>query len=60
MLKRHLKAEHGLTEENYRSMFSLPNDMPLVAPSYSARKAEYARSAGLGKHSREPEAAVGK
>lgn len=53
MLKRHLKAEHGLTEAEYRSQFGLPDDMPLVAPSYSAKKAEYARSTGLGKHSRE-------
>lgn len=53
MLKRHLKAEHGLTEDEYRSMYSLPDDMPLVAPSYSERKAEYARTTGLGKHTRD-------
>lgn len=52
MLKRHLKAEHGLTEQQYRDRFGLPDDFPLVAPDYSARKAEYARSTGLGKHSR--------
>ncbi len=52
MLKRHLKAEHGLTEDEYRKMFSLPASFPLVAPAYSARKAEYAKQAGLGKHDR--------
>ncbi|MGV6810846.1 MAG: MucR family transcriptional regulator [Brevirhabdus sp.] len=52
MLKRHLKAEHGLTEEQYRVQFGLPEDFPLVAPSYSERKAAYAREAGLGKYSR--------
>jgi predicted transcriptional regulator len=52
MLKRHLKAEHGLTEEQYREKFSLPSSFPLVAPAYSARKAEYAKQAGLGKHDR--------
>lgn len=52
MLKRHLKAEHGLTVDEYRRRFQLPDDMPLVAPSYSKRKAEFARDAGLGKHDR--------
>lgn len=53
MLKRHLKAEHGLSEAEYREKFSLPEDMPLVAPSYSAKKAEHARAAGFGRHSRD-------
>lgn len=52
MLKRHLKAEHGLTEEEYRAMFGLPEDFPLVAPKYSERKAAYAKKVGLGKYSR--------
>lgn len=52
MLKRHLKAEHGLTEDEYRKMFALPASFPLVAPAYSARKAAYAKQAGLGKHDR--------
>ena len=53
MLKRHLKAEHGLTEEEYRQMYGLPDSFPLVAPKYSERKAAYAKQAGLGKYSRE-------
>lgn len=53
MLKRHLGAEHGLTEDEYRALFDLPAEMPLVAPSYSERKAAYARKVGLGKYSRE-------
>ncbi|KFE35711.1 MucR family transcriptional regulator [Thioclava atlantica] len=53
MLKRHLGSEHGLSEDEYRALFNLPADMPLVAPSYSARKAAYAKKVGLGKHSRE-------
>ncbi|MHA6345481.1 Ros/MucR family transcriptional regulator [Roseivivax sp. CAU 1761] len=52
MLKRHLGSEHGLSEAQYRRMFDLPEDMPLVAPSYSERKADYAKQAGLGKHER--------
>tara|TARA_R110002049_G_scaffold29972_2_gene101936 strand:+ start:27861 stop:28295 length:435 start_codon:yes stop_codon:yes gene_type:complete len=53
MLKRHIGAEHGLTEAEYRVMFDLPADTPLVAPSYSKRKAEYAKRSGLGKYSRD-------
>ncbi|MFC6639653.1 MucR family transcriptional regulator [Sulfitobacter sediminilitoris] len=53
MLKRHLKAEHGLTEEQYRVRFDLPEDHPLVAPNYSIRKAEYAKRIGLGKYTRD-------
>ena len=53
MLKRHLKAEHGLTEEEYRTLFNLPEDMPLVAPNYSERKAAYAKRVGLGTYRRD-------
>ncbi len=53
MLKRHLGAEHGLTEAEYRRRFGLADDMPLVAPSYSARKATYAKQSGLGKYNRD-------
>lgn len=52
MLKRHLGAEHGLSEAAYRAMFGLSEDMPLVAPSYSSRKASYARQVGFGKYDR--------
>ena len=59
MLKRHLKAEHHLTEEEYRSLYALPDDVPLVAPNYSARKAAYAKRIGLGKYDREQGIAAG-
>lgn len=52
MLKRHLGAEHGLSEQEYRTMFNLPEDLPLVAPSYSRKKAAFAKEAGFGKYSR--------
>ncbi len=52
MLKRHLGAEHGMTEQAYREAFNLTEDYPLVAPSYSERKANYARSVGFGKYTR--------
>lgn len=53
MLKRHLRAEHGLSENDYREKFALDADHPLVAPNYSIRKAEYAKKAGLGRYARE-------
>lgn len=53
MLKRHLKAEHGLTEDEYRQKFGLADDFPLVAPNYSKRKAAYAKDVGLGKYNRD-------
>lgn len=52
MLKRHLGAEHGMTEAEYRATFDLPEDFPLVAPSYSRRKAQHAKDAGFGKYDR--------
>ena len=52
MLKRHLGAEHGLTEAEYRAMFNLPADLALVAPSYSRKKASHAKQAGFGKYDR--------
>ncbi len=52
MLKRHLGAEHGMTEAEYRTAFGLAEDFPLVAPSYSRKKAAHAKEAGLGKYDR--------
>ena len=59
MLKRHLGAEHGLTEAEYRTRFGLPEEFPLTAPSYSRIKADYAKKAGLGKHARQTAPADG-
>ena len=46
-LKRHL-AGRGLTPDKYRDKWGLPRDYPMVAPTYSARRSELARSLGLG------------
>lgn len=56
MLKRHLGSEHGMTEAEYRRAFGLPEDMPLVAPSYSRKKAAHAKRAGFGKYDRSVQA----
>lgn len=48
MLRRHL-AVLGLTPEAYRAKWGLPVDYPMVAASYSAKRAALAKSIGLGK-----------
>ena len=46
-LKRHL-TKRGLTPAEYRAKWGLPNDYPMTAPGYSARRSELAKSIGLG------------
>lgn len=49
MLKRHLATRHELTPDEYRRMFSLKDDYPLVAPSYAATRSALAKKIGLGR-----------
>lgn len=51
-LKRHL-GKRGLTPEQYREKWGLARDYPMVAPNYSARRSEMAKTLGLGRK-REP------
>ncbi len=46
--KRHLMAHYGLTPEEYRTKWGLPNDYPMVAANYSAARSALAKSMGLG------------
>ena len=48
-LKRHLAAEHGITPDEYRTMFGLPKDYPMVAPAYAKQRSSLAKSLGLGR-----------
>ena len=48
-LKRHLKSKYNLTPEQYRAKWNLPDDYPMVAPSYAKRRSELAKNMGLGK-----------
>jgi predicted transcriptional regulator len=50
-LKRHLRASHGMTPEEYRTRWSLPRDYPMVAPKYAARRSAIAKEVGLGRTS---------
>lgn len=48
-LKRHLATAYGMTPEEYRTKWGLSKDYPMVAPSYSERRAETAKKIGLGR-----------
>jgi predicted transcriptional regulator len=48
-LKRHLQSAHGLTPQQYREKWRLPEDYPMVAPAYSERRSKMAKELGLGR-----------
>ena len=48
MLKRHLWTKYGMTAEQYRAKWSLPDNYPVVAPGYSKSKSDYAHQVGFG------------
>ena len=48
MLKRHLRAFHGMTPQEYRTRWGLPPTYPMVAPNYAERRSTLARTMGLG------------
>lgn len=49
MLKRYLRSTYSMTPDEYRKRWGLPADYPMVAPSYAARRSEFAKRIGLGK-----------
>lgn len=52
-LRRHLRSAHGMIPEQYRKDYGLPDTYPMVAPNYSERRREMAKSSGLGRKSGE-------
>lgn len=48
MLKRHL-SNRGLTPDEYRKKWDLPDNYPMVAPNYSDARSAFAKKAGLGR-----------
>ena len=52
MLKRYLRSRYDLSPDEYRRRWGLPADYPMVAPSYTARRSEFAKKIGLGRGSR--------
>ncbi len=49
MLKRYLRSTYNMSPEEYRKRWQLPADYPMVAPSYAARRSEFAKRIGLGR-----------
>ncbi len=48
-LKRHLRTAYDMSPEDYRERWGLSKDYPMVAPNYSAKRAETAKKIGLGR-----------
>jgi predicted transcriptional regulator len=51
-LKRHLRAQYGMSPDQYRDKWGLPADYPMVAPSYAVERSQLARKMGLGQQRR--------
>lgn len=49
VLKRHLQTRYNMTERQYRRHFNLPDDFPVVAPSYTRTRSEMSKQRGFGK-----------
>jgi predicted transcriptional regulator len=48
-LRRHLQSAHGMTPDQYRKDYGLPDSYPLTAPNYSETRRSMAKSFGLGR-----------
>ncbi|MCL2737429.1 MAG: MucR family transcriptional regulator [Alphaproteobacteria bacterium] len=49
MLRRYVKRKFGLSPEQYRAKWGLPDDYPFVAPQYAAARSKIAKKTGLGR-----------
>lgn len=47
-LKRHLMTSYGMTPDQYRTKWGLPDSYPIVAPNYAAQRSALAKTMGLG------------
>jgi predicted transcriptional regulator len=48
-LKRHLQTAHGMTPQQYRQDYGLPDSYPMVAAEYAQMRRDMANSIGLGR-----------
>lgn len=53
MMRRHLTAI-GLTPDEYRAKWGLPEDYPVVAPYFARQRQKLAKRMSLGNHTRRP------
>jgi predicted transcriptional regulator len=49
MLKRYLMSQYGMTPQQYRAKWGLPDDYPMVAPEVSDQRRKAAMNSGLGR-----------
>ncbi len=49
MLKRYIRTHYNLSPDEYRRKWGLPANYPMVAPAYSSRRSDLAKSSGLGR-----------
>jgi predicted transcriptional regulator len=59
-LKRHLMTSYGMTPDQYRSKWGLPDSYPIVAPNYAAQRSALAKTMGLGQGLKKNTAAASK
>ncbi|WP_454017718.1 MucR family transcriptional regulator [Azospirillum sp. Marseille-Q6669] len=52
MLKRHLRTAYGMTPEEYRARWNLPDNYPMTAPNHVASCSALAKARGLGRTER--------
>ena len=60
LLKRHLAVAHDLTPDQYRELYGLKADYPMVAPSYAKARSELALRIGLGRPKKQEKAGTAK
>jgi predicted transcriptional regulator len=51
-LKRHLRSQYGMSADDYREKWGLPDDYPMVAPNYATARSALAKEMGLGQSRR--------
>jgi len=52
MLKRHLSTAFNMSPADYRRKWGLPDDYPMVAPSYAEQRRKLAETMGFGRFSK--------
>ena len=52
-LKRHLRTKYNMSPVEYRAIWNLPKDYPMVAPNYAKARSDLAKQMGLGQGGRQ-------
>jgi predicted transcriptional regulator len=49
VLTGHIRSDHRLTPEDYRTKWGLPSSYPMIAAEYAAARSKMAKAIGLGR-----------